>query len=273
MKATIVLGILLSPFFIAESTAQYSYFQGDPRSRGMSHAGVMLTDHWSGLENPAGLAGLNNTTFGICYSNNYLISQLGTGAASCGIRTASGNYGISIMSFGYASFRQSMASLSFGRNLGKKLRAGIGIHGMLISQAAGYGNLYAVIPSLGLQIIPVERITFGVHVYNPADQEYAPAGYLKIPAGWQAGVGIQFGKEVLLCLEAEKNRHDPFVCYGGFEILLQEKIPLRFGISSGTQAELSFGIGFHSRRLQVDLAATRHPSLGFSPAIGLSYSF
>lgn len=238
----------------------------------MSRAGVMLADHWSGLENPAGLAGLHKTTFGICYSNTYLVSQLGTGAATCGITTKSGNYGISLVSFGYSSFRQSLASLGYGRNLGKKLRAGIGIHGLLISQAAGYGNLYAVIPSLGLQFIPVERLTFGIHAYNPAGQEYIPAGYLEIPAGWQAGVGIRFGKEVLLCFEAEKNRKEHLNCYGGFEILIHEKIPVRFGLSSGTKTELSFGIGFRSHRLQVDLAATRHPVLGFSPAIGLACS-
>lgn len=273
MKATIVLGILLSPFCIAESPAQYSYFQGDPRSQGMSHAGVMLADHWSGLENPAGLAGLRKNTFGICYSNNYMVSQLGTGAASCGITTRSGNYGVSLLSFGYSSFRQSMASLCYGKKLGKKLRAGIGIRGLLISQPAGYGNLYAVIPSLGLQVIPVERITFGIHAYNPAGQEYIPSGYLEIPAGWQAGVGINFGEEVLLCFQAEKNRHEQLLCYGGFEIFLHEKIPVRFGLSSGTQTELSFGIGFRSSGLQIDLAATRHPAMGFSPSIGLSCSF
>lgn len=238
----------------------------------MSRAGVMLADHWSGLENPAGLAGLRKTTFGICYSNTYMVSQLGTGAASCGIRTTTGNYGVSFVSFGYSSFRQSLASLGYGRNLGKKLRAGIGIHGLLISQATGYGNLYAVIPSLGLQFTPVERITFGVHAYNPAGQEYIPAGYLEIPAGWQAGVGIRFGKEVLLCFQAEKNRHEQLLCYGGFEIFLHEKIPVRFGLSSGTQTELSFGIGFRNPRLQVDMAVTRHPVLGFSPAIGLACS-
>ncbi len=272
MKVTITLCILFSPLFFAASTAQYSYFRGDPRSQGMSHAGVMLADHWSGLENPAGLAGLSRTTFGICYSNNYLVSQLGTGAASCGIITKSGNYGISLVSFGYSSFRQSAASLCYGRNLGKKLRAGIGIHGLLVSQAAGYGNLYAVIPSLGLQFAPVERITFGIHAYNPAGQEYIPAGYLEIPAGWQAGVGINFGEEVLLCFQVEKNRNEQLLCYGGFEIFLHEKIPVRFGLSSGIQTELSFGIGFRSPRLQVDLAATRHPVLGFSPAIGFACS-
>jgi hypothetical protein len=201
-----------------------------------------------------------------------MVSQLGTGAASCGIITTTGNYGISIMSFGYSSFRQSLASLCFGRNLGKRLRAGIGIHGMLVSQASGYGSLYAVIPALGVQFIPGERVTFGIHVYNPAGQEYIPAGYLEIPAGLQAGVGIRFGKEVLLCFEAEKNRRAQFNYYGGFEIMLHEKIPVRFGLSSGTQTELSFGIGFRSPRLQVDLAATRHPALGFSPAIGLACS-
>jgi hypothetical protein len=239
----------------------------------MSHAGVMLSDQWSGLENPAGLAGLRKTAAGVCYSSYYMVSQVGTGAASFALTSRTGNFGVHLMSFGYSSFRQKLASLCYGRNLGKKLRAGVGIHYLRINQAAGYGNLYAVIPSLGLQVIPVEGVIFGIHIYNPAGQEYSPAGYLEIPAGWQAGTGISFGKEVLLCIETEKNRHDPIRCYGGFEVSIFEKISIRVGLSSGIQNEISFGIGFHNQSLQVDMAATRHPALGFSPAVGLSCSF
>ena len=68
--------------------------------------------------------------------------------------------------------------------LGKKIRAGIGMHYLMIHQPDGYGNLYAVVPSLGIQFLPVTGLTVGFHVFNPAGQQYIPAGYIEIPAGY-----------------------------------------------------------------------------------------
>jgi hypothetical protein len=272
LKASFTICLLLAVFYFTGSSAQYSYYKGDARSQGMSHARVMLASQWSGLDNPAGLANLKSTTFGLCYSNYFQVPELGMAAVSCGIPTKTGNYSLSFMSMGYSLFRQSQASLSYGRQFGTKIRAGIGLHYLQINQPTGYGNLNAVIPSLGLQLIPLKWMTMGLHVYNPSRQQYIPSGYQRIPSGFQTGMGFSLGDEVLLCIEAEKSRKESPKYYGGVEITVQKKVPIRFGISSGRFAEFSFGIGFRSRKLTIDLAATRHPILGFSPAISLSCS-
>lgn len=263
----LLAGILYQP----GSKAQLPSFQGDARSQGMANAGVMLANHWSGINNPAGLAGIKAISFGLFYENYFELPELGMGAFSFGIPTKTGNYGISFITFGYALFRQGQASLSYGKAFGNKFRAGIGLHYLIICQPADYGNLYALVPSLGIQLLPLNGITFGVQVFNPAGQQYIPSGYQDIPSGFRAGAGYKLGNEVLFCAEAEKIIKEKATYYGGFEIILQKMLLVRFGVSPGQFSEFSFGIGLRSQHLTIDLAATRHPVMGFSPAIGLTY--
>jgi hypothetical protein len=267
MIVLLLAGILFMP----GSMAQLPSFKGDVRSQGMANARVMLDNHWSGMNNPAGLAGISTTSFGIYYTNCFQVPELGMGAFSCGIPTKTGNFGISYITFGYSLFRQGQASLAYGKAFGKKFRAGIGLHYLMVLQPADYGNLYALIPSLGIQLLPLNGITMGIQVFNPARQQYIPSGYQDVPSGFGAGTGYKLGNEVLFCAEVEKIIKEKAKYYGGFEIILQKMVLMRFGISSGEFPEFSFGIGFQSRLLNIDLAVSRHPVLGFSPAIGLSY--
>jgi hypothetical protein len=238
----------------------------------MANAMVMLTSHWSGFDNPAGLAGITSPSAGIIYRNYFGIPELGMRAAACAVPTKSGNYSLSFMSGGYELLRQSQLSLCYGMAIGKRIRAGIGLHYLIIRQPAAYGNLFAVTPSLGVQFIPSRGMTMGIHVFNPVRQQYIPSGYYQVPAGIQAGFGYQLGEEVLFCLEIIKSPEEPFVYNSGFEILLLQKVPVRFGISFDESTEFSFGIGFQHRKLKIDIAAIRHPVLGLSTALGLACS-
>jgi hypothetical protein len=264
-----LLVVILCP---AKGKAMNLIFQGDARSQGMANNRVMLANQWSGLNNPAGLAGINTSCFGLYYENYFGIPELGMGAFSCGIPARTGAYGISFMSFGYSLFRQSQASLSYGKAFGKNLRAGIGLHYLVIGQPVDYGNLFALVPSLGIQMLPVSGLTLGIYVFNPAGQQYVPSGYLNIPAIFRTGVGYTLGREVLLCAEIEKISKEKAKYYGGVEITLQKVVFIRFGVTSGRFPGFSFGIGYRNRHMSIDMAITRHPVLGFSPALGLSYA-
>jgi hypothetical protein len=264
--------LLAGLLYHSNSQAQHPVFSGDARSQGMANARVMISNSWSGLNNPAGLAGIGAISFGLYVENRYQVSELSLGAFSLGIPTKTGTYGISYAAFGYSLFNQEHASLSYGKALGKKIRAGIGIHYLMICQPYENGNLYAFVPSLGIQLLPVNGLTVGFHVFNPAGQPYNPAGYIKIPAVYSAGVGYNLGNEVLLCAEAEKSSLEKTKYYGGVEFTLVKIFLVRFGLSSGEFQKLSFGIGYHGRQVSIDMAATRHPILDFQTSLSLSYA-
>ena len=252
------------------SPAQVLYgqvFSGDARSAGMACTGVALTSSWSALLNPSGLSGLARSTLGVSYENCYLVPDLGTGAFSGALVTHGGTLGLGYMTTGNSCFRENLIGFAYGRSFGTKIRAGIGIHYLAIRQPADYESLSAIVPAMGIQAQPLPGLILGVCIVNPAEQSYNPKGYLDLPRFFYTGISYQLGDEVLLCAEAEKSSRQTFVFRGGFEIMLQQRILGRFGIFSGEFPGYSFGIGLFTRSLTVDIGATHHPVLGFSPSI------
>ena len=255
------------------SKAIYGIFPVGARSRGLGGVHVMLADVWSGLHNEAGLSCVHGISVSLHAENRFLMPETGLGAFSLCIPVNRGTVGIQYASFGYSLYQESQVCLAYGKPFGSAFRAGIGLHCMKIRQAAGYGTLFALVPALGVQVIPVKGLTIGFHVLNPASQPFYPQGQLEMPALFNAGLGFSPGEELLICLEAEKESRGSTVFRGGFEYFLRDVICTRFGISYEKYPTWSLGIGFLYRGLKTDIAICRHPLLGFSPALTLSYSF
>jgi hypothetical protein len=245
---------------------------GNARTTGMAGAHVMLSDEWSGYSNPAGLSTCHAIRFGLTCENYYMVPELIKGSFSVAVPVKNGGFGFNYSTFGNSYYGESEASLSYGRSLGGKLRAGIGFNYLMINQPEGYGNLFAFIPSAGLQVIPVKSLVVGLFVFNPARQQFNPKGNITIPLIIRAGIGCKLGDEILFCLEAEKKPEEILRLYGGMEIVFEKIITLRFGASSGKCPVYSFGMGFRFRKMVTDLAVSRHPVLGFSPGLTIGYS-
>jgi hypothetical protein len=242
------------------------------RSQGMADARVMLTGQGAGMGNPAGLAALTGYSFSMHYANYFLVPELGSEAFSIGMPSMTGTLGIDYAGTGNSFYHESQLCLSYGRTFGQKFRAGIGLHYLMVRQPDGFGNLSVVTPSLGFQALPLTGLTIGFQLFNPAGQNYGPEGYLQLPVIIQTGLGYKLGNEVLVCFEVEKKSDERIKYCGGIEIDLQKSLVARFGISSGVFPGYSFGLGFHLRSLMIDLAASHHPVLGFSPAVTISFA-
>lgn len=272
MNARIAL-LIIAGVFHAAVRGQLPVPCPDPQSMGMAHSGVMLANTWSGLSNPAGLPGIRTIRFGISYENSFMVPGAGTEALACIIPTRTGNYGISLVSFGNSGFLTGQASLSFGKTFGDKFRAGIGLHYLYIHQQEGYGNLFALVPSAGIQVLPNKKLVLGLHVLNPVHQQYHPEGFAGIPVVITGGAAYSFGDEVTWYGGMHQSSGEKLQVFSGFEISLQKALQIRFGVHSGNYPELAFGLGYKSPHLTMDLAVIRHPVLGFLPAFGISYAF
>jgi hypothetical protein len=249
------------------------YNEGNARSFGMANVQAVITDHWSGMGNPAGLASVTSSSIGISYINFYQVQELGMGSISLTVPTKSGTCSLNYTAFGYASYSLNHSTLSYGKALGKKLYAGIGLNCFIIHQSSGFGNLFAFVPSIGIQWLPSEPVILGVVVFNPAGQSYIPSGYLKIPSVIRIGMGFTFGREVRMYMEAEKKSNEKLNYLGGIEITFEKIIVMRLGVAPGMYPMYSFGIGFRFRQAVIDMAAIRHPVLGFSPVLTINYHF
>jgi hypothetical protein len=239
----------------------------------MANVQAVITDHWSGMGNPAGLATVGSACIGISYMNLYQIPELGMGAISLTVPTKSGNYSLIYTTFGSSSCSLNHATLSYGKVLGEKLHAGVGLNYFVIHQSSGFGNLFALVPSIGIQWQLFQPVILGLYVFNPAGQSYIPSGHLGIPAVIHAGIGYAFGKEVTVCFEVEKKSNEKLKYQGGIEITFEKMIVMRLGMTSGMYPCCSFGMGFSFGHTVIDIAAIRQPVLGFSPVLTLNYHF
>jgi hypothetical protein len=242
------------------------------RSQGLAGSRVMLADSWSGLGNPAGMAALDRLSFSLYYENYYLLPETGLGAFAISKPTKTGTFGMNCITFGYTLYRESRVGLSYGKTLGRRIRAGVGLHYLKVRQATDYGNLSALVPSLGIQILPLQNLILGLQVFNPAGQHYVPSGFLDLPVSVQVGFGCQLGKEFFINAEAEKRSREPLTCRGGIEINVHQQLIFRFGIASGVFPGYSFGLGLLFQSVTIDIAVMHHPVLGFNPSVTFSFN-
>jgi hypothetical protein len=254
------------------STGQSFSFQNDARSVGLAGTSSVLTGQWSGFSNPSGVAVIEHASAGLCYRSYYEIMELGTGAFSIAVPLKPGCFSATFSSSGFSGFREDKASACYGMKLGDKIRAGIGINWLHIGQPNDYTDLYGVVPSAGIQVLPFKNLVVGLAWFNPARQEFRPRGYLKLPSIALAGVGYNFGREVFICMEAAKQPGSKLRYSGGAEILPADKIIIRIGISKQEVTSYSAGIGCVLNHFGINIAVMHHPVLGFSPAMDLSYS-
>lgn len=245
----------------------------DARSAGMGSSFALLTGNRVNINNPATLTNLNSPTFALGYINYYCIQELGSGTFSVGLPTKSGTFGFGFVASGFTHITENKVTLSFGKSIAKNISAGIGMNWLSFNQPSDYRDLYAWIPSLGLQWLPGEKWITGITVINPALQEYIPKGYRKIPACIVTGLGFKPSDEFLVLLEMQNISGDKIRFILGIEASLLKSLFLRLGITRHDYSSYSAGAGYVKKNLIFDVAVIHHPVLGFSPAFTFNFAF
>jgi len=264
------LALLLISFSISSSGALIT---SDARSRSLALADAALTGDATGWSNPASLAFLERTSISLQAENQWCVSELTSAAFSFCLPVRAGTFALAFSRYGYEAFHESQAGLSFGKSLGKKVNAGVNLDYRRIKQYADYGSLYAIIPSFGIQVLPVSSLVLGLQISNPAGQGYYPHGYMKFPALIKAGLAYQPDSDILFCFELRTESECKPVYCGGIEYNFEKQFTFRLGLSSSQCMQYSLGIGYMGNHLKTDIAVSHHPVLGFSPVITLTCFF
>jgi hypothetical protein len=241
------------------------------RFAGMAGTGTAVSDTWSGFHNQAGLALINDLSLSLHYESHFIIPENSIKAFVVNIPVTKGTFGVSYSYFGYAKYYESHAGLAFGKSFGDHLSAGIQLNYLLIGQSPGYGNMHAVVPEGGLLVRPLDKLTIGFHLFNPACQHFPQSHDQLIPSVLQIGVGVRIIDQVLFCVEAEKVSLQKQVFKAGFEYEMIRNLNLRLGISSAEISRFAFGLGYAFRHFSFDFALSNHPWLGYTPYITLTY--
>jgi len=265
LKYLLFLYLILSscPFIYSQNAFSTS---AGARGIGMGNANLTLKDIYSGFNNPAGLAFIEGFSGAAFVENRFLLQELQSAAVSIAQSTNSGTIGMTLQYFGFEDYNEQKVGVNYSRQLVDKLSIGAQFD-FLSTRVKEYGNATAITFEVGLQYEILDKLTTGIHVFNPVR---ARIGAESLPAIIQIGLTYQVADYLTISGAIEKETILPYNAKIGLEYEIAKKIQLRAGMNSHPN-RLSFGVGYLVNQLQLNVATTYHDVLGFSPALGFRF--
>jgi hypothetical protein len=186
--------------------------------------------------------------------------------------TGIGTLGVSFSHIGYELFSQMKVGLAYAREFGPRFQAGLQLKYLLIDFGDHYGSASSLSFEIGAITKVGKQISIGAWVANPFGIHFSSTE-IEIPVIIRLGFLWEFNEAFLGSLEAEKNSlYSPTIIRCGFEYNLKKRFFFRIGFTS-QQEIFTMGFGLKIKFINLDLSATMHQVLGFTPQSGLTFQF
>lgn len=265
--------IALFCLFCLWSRAGDNPYGSGARFGAMANASVALWDIWSGNHNQAGLAKIDHLSASIFYEDRYSIKEMGVKALAIVLPTKSGNFSVNYSQYGFRLYNSSKMGLAYALQLGKHLWAGVQIDYFQLHFQQIHGNHNTFTFETGILAEPLPDFFVGFHIFNPIQETiHTLEGNEKLPTMARIGWAWILSPEFLLSMETEKDLHNLLRTRVGLEYQIAKQITLRAGAATNPEI-LTAGIGFHLKHINTDIAFSRHPVLGYSPALSFNLIF
>jgi hypothetical protein len=235
------------------------------RYAGMGAYSRDFVDALSVTSNQGAIPAVKQISAGIYAERRFLLKELSLYTAVVCMPFQFGGIAASAKYFGYKEYNETQLSIGYGKSLGK---IGIGIQFNYHSVAAGvYGKKSSLNFEVGAIMHITEQVFAGFHIFNPAGSKF---GNEKIASVYSGGLGYQASEKVFASAEFIKEEDRPVNVNAGLQYALEKKLFARVGLYTGT-ANLYFGIGFKWSSYRIDVTASYHPQLGFTPGLMLVF--
>ena len=269
----ILLQIFVFLLFTYNVFAGGEIFPVGSRAAGLCRSSVAVKGFWGVMNNQAGMSLLKKPTVAFAYENKFLLKETGNSTAAFAYPTKFGVMGVTANYFGYSKYNEMKVGLAYGRAFGKYIRVGLQLDYLRTFISEGYGSKNNFTFEVGVQSDVTKNLTLGAYVFNPVMVKLSDYANERVPAIFRFGATWHFSDNFFATAEVEKNSFYPSVVIrGGLEYNLKNIFMFRTGASSG-QEIFSLGFGLHLKGLILDISATMHQVLGFSPQVSLSYAF
>lgn len=244
------------------------FIANNARSVGLGGSGVAFSGLSSLGNNPAGLADLQGWGAGVQAEQRFRLSDLQLLSAAGAVATSSGNFGIQLNYFGFEAYNEQKIGVTYARKLFDQLYLGAQV-GVFNTRIPEYGAQALVTFDVGLLATLGEELTFGFHLLNPIRQEIIEGEHLATVMRF--GLDYRPAEKTHILAEVEKDIQQPVRVHAGLEYQIIDPLFLRLGVAT-EPVSMSFGFGYVlSGGLSIDVAASYHQVLGFTPAFGLVY--
>lgn len=252
----------LHTIFIAQENGARSTAIGDMK--------LGLSDLFSAVNNQAMLPKIRNFTAGINVHNQYLIKNLNTGSLAIAVPIGKGTIASNFTSYGYQLYQENKFGLSYALALSPTFSLGIGINYHSLRLGEGLGMEYSIYPDIGLNYQPTDKLNIGIQFQNITLSKKVKQLDELWPVSGRLGLIYFINDKLLIGAQGNIYTDEPFEINSGLEYTFSKHFSFRFGYASQPN-RVSLGIGFQLKLIQIDLASSYQPNIGFTPSINLIF--
>jgi hypothetical protein len=253
---------------------KFSFAQGEIGAPAAAMAGAFQAREsvWMIFHNPAGLAGsTKKIQAGVFGENRFLLKELSEQGFAFSAGFGKSALGVSYRSYGFESFKESGASLSYAMVLSEKLRAAIQLRYLALSFGDIYGRSSLVSGSVGLLYDVTSQLSVGAHLEDPTRPYFSESGHVRRSVRFRISPTYRFSEKLYASAEIRKTVDTPVSLRFGVEYKFISSLAVRGGFIADSRA-FTFGFGWLHKSIQIDAAAGYLPNLGFVPQVSLTYS-
>ena len=234
---------------------------------GLGAYSINHADVFSITSNQAALAQMENAAVGFFGENRFLLVETNMYAAIIALPTKEGNFAFQADYFGYKNYNESQLGIAYARNVGKKLDLGIKFN-YYSFRIPGFESPSTVNFEIGVICHFTEKLNGGIHIYNPVGGKLSKTENDRVSSVYSFGLGYEASDNFFVSGEIVKQEDLPVNVNAGVQYNFAKQFFARFGIASQIESPYG-GAGLSWKNFRLDVSASYHPQLGFSPGLML----
>ncbi len=244
------------------------------RADGMAKASVALVGLWSSFYNQATLALLQKKSIAVYCENRFDLNEISNKAICVNMPTQRGTFAINYLQYGFELYKESKIGIAYAKTLGKHLWMGIQINRITKKMPIEDGSQTRYSFDFGVLTEIKKQLFIGFHISNPTKTSFRIEQYITdcIPTVARLGVCYYFNKNSLIAGEINKDIAGAARLKIGAEYTVVKNISVRIGVANHPNS-VSMGGGFNYSPFDINIAFSKHPVLGYTPSVDLSYQF
>lgn len=234
---------------------------------GLGAYSINHADVFSITSNQAALARMENAAVGFFRENRFLLAETNMYSAIIALPTKEGNFAFQADYFGYKNYNESQLGMAYARNVGTKLDLGIKFN-YYSFRIPGFESPSTVNFEIGVICHFTEKLNGGIHIYNPVGGRLSKTENDKLSSVYSFGLGYEASDNFFVSAEIVKQEDLPVDVNAGVQYNFAKQFFARFGIASQNESPYG-GAGLSWKNFRLDVSASYHPQLGFSPGLML----
>ncbi len=261
----LLFSLLVSPLLQA-STPEWLM---NTYSRSMGH--IVSVDN--AISNPSNLSFQDQTSINLNYSNDYLCKELSSLQAGFIMPNDIVDWSALTAYYGYSNYNELHCGITVSKLLVDNFSLGVRLLYYRLDYIGNEEVVNRVTADIGLSFHIVDNLDMSMLLTNPLRVGYtADLSKYYLPIYMALGLSYTPTEKIKVLAEVAKDTNYPIEGKLGLSYHPIESFDLRVGVCSSPFIP-TLGVGIKMKKINIDVASSYHPELGFSPSVGVVYIF